>query len=313
MKKLLLAIGIAFVVVSCSQSNTKNEEGKAKALTPSLTAYKSLNGVDAIDAASRIQNFKDLTSQDVRPMKQSVWIKKEMLHDIVLMLDAEKQQGISEGRTDITDGIRIYFASDPSSTTTTHPLTTSIILVATKDNGASANDEISCPSRRRHLDYYEHSANAILYKLGSYEQNCSDGATCPGATLYNCPSCSSLPGCTSTPHDIPLPVALKMVADFHDHAINTYGEWFDLGLFEILDKETRHNGIRIYFATRPTSSNIDLSNRDAFVITTTEGTQNTDYYDCETAIAYRNLYKAKYVHARTPPQDNGELCPKNCN
>jgi hypothetical protein len=318
MKKLVFGIFIAVIAVSCKGNKTSSQEEKAKALISSAMAYKTLNGIEATEAASRIQNFKDLALLDVKPTIQSFWIKKEMLHDIVLMLDAEKQEQIAEGKPDVTDGIRIYFTSDGNATITTHPIKTSIALVSTKDNGKSGEDLSSCPSGRRHLDYYEHSANAILYTaITSFEQNCPGGPSCPGASLYNCTSCSGLPSCSATPHDIPLPIAIKMVADFHDHPINTNGEWFDLGLFEILDKETRHNGIRIYFATNPQSSYSALSQRDAFIITTTEDPNNTgintDYYDCNTAIAYKELYQNKYSHPRTPPQDNGELCPKNCN
>ena len=314
MKKLLIGILIILIAVSCKENKAK----VATPMTPIISVYKTLNGLDATDAAKKIQNFQDFTSLDRKPSVRSFWISKEMLHDIVLLLTSEKQQQIAEGRADITDGIRIYVTSDGKATVSTHPINISIALVSTKDNGASSEEAQSCPTGRRHLDYYDHSVNALLYSLRSFEQNCLNEAGCAGATLYNCPSCPGLPGCTSTPHDIPLPMAIQMVSNFHDHPINTHGEWFDLGLFEILDKETRHNGIRIYFSTYPKISNKYLSERDAFIITTTEDPNNTgtntDYYDCTTAAAYKKLYDSKkYAHSRTLPQDNGELCPNNCN
>ncbi|MGZ3814952.1 MAG: hypothetical protein ACXVB0_23315 [Mucilaginibacter sp.] len=306
MKKLLIGVFAIIIAIVFSQCNC----------SPSATTGRTLNDIDEVTAGKMMQHFEDLKGSDNAPVTETFWISKEMIHDIVTLLHSEIQQQKARGRKDTTDGVRIYFASDLS--VSTYPLNNKILLVSTKENGKALPGAQGCRSGKRHLDYYEHSASADLFKLSNHEIPCVS-AGCPGCLLYNS---SNPPGTVcNLPHDIPVSEAEEMVHYFmQNHTINTLGEWFDLCFFETMDRAKTPNGIRIYFARHKTCS-VDPSKsfRDAFVITTTKRDPKTgitvDYFDCDEDLgkSYQAAYQAKYQILGGVPADNGELCPTNCN
>jgi hypothetical protein len=321
MKKLVFGVLSILVIVSLCQCSCNS---------PSIT-YKTLNDVDGVTAGEMIQHFDDLRGNDNAPVSESFWISKEMIHDIVTLLD--KEVAVEKARRDshskdtligIPDGIRIYFASDP--TISTYPLNNTILLVSTKDNGKAPAGWKGCKSGRRHLDYYEHSTTDGLFKLSNHEIKC-ESAGCPGDSLYF-PVIYPDTNCR-LPHDISRKEAVEMVHYFTEkHTINTKGAWIDLSFFETMDKDTVLNGIRIYFARHKICQEDTTKNyRDAFVITTTKRNPKTgltaDYFDCDTidgtSATYEKAYRKKYNILPVTnvifsgPQDNTELCPDNCN
>jgi hypothetical protein len=313
MKKLALTICGVFILVC--------------AYAQSATIPVSLNGIDSATSIAMITHFQNNKNRDTVPVTTSVWFSREMIHDIVILLVAERKTQTARRGTgadsldttmDLTDGIRIYFASDP--TVNTVPLKTSVILVSTKDCGISLDSPASCKSGKRHHDYYTHLPNADLFKVGSLSgQLCNGNNNCIGDSLYTTGvNYIDDPNCSVLPHNISRKLAEQMVHGFGNHPINTTSEWFDLFFWEALDENLIYSGIRIYFSTHPKTPSQYTSLRDALVITTTkfdtETGTNVDYFDCPTSATYRAKYNSAHLGTSTSPgQDNGELCPFNCN
>jgi hypothetical protein len=144
-----------------------------------------------------INHFDSIKANDKSPTALSTWISKNEIHAIIELLDFEIKnekptQGTGDNARDdmigITDGIRIHFACDPNAINLQN--TTSIILVSTKDNGIY--DDASCPSGKKHLDYFSHSSDAALFKMGDIKGLLCDGkSNCSGTLLYPwlCPKC----------------------------------------------------------------------------------------------------------------------------
>jgi hypothetical protein len=110
--------------------------------------------------------------------------------------------------------------------------------------------------------------------------------------------------------------------------INSNAEWFDLSMWKTLDQDTTVSGIRIYFATNSKCKKDTneyeqkKSLRDGFVITPTKYNKDSgiheDNFKCNSSINYLNSYMSFYKNDKRrrllgPNQDNGELCPNNCN
>ena len=308
---LLIAVT---VFQGCKNNCSHNADSKI--------TFKTLNNVDAVTAGVMIEHFKDLEKDDKRPLPESVWLSKEVIHEMVTLLCAERDAQIKQLKSDkvkgITDGIRIYFGCDSSFHQP--PLHNIILLVSTKDNGPSVT---ACRSKKRHLDYYDHCASAPLFKLGSYGEICNEGIKCAGDSLYIKTGRITDKSCiVSLPHRIRRDSAEMMVQGCKDHPFNTYSEWFDLSFWKTIDEDKTHSGIRIYFATHLlVKTDITNSLRDALIITTTKYDQKTgtniDYFNCDTYDQYIKNYQKQYPKVADanflPTQDNGELCPFNCN
>ena len=127
MKKLIIGIFALLIVISFSRCSRN--------LSP--TTYKSLNGIDGVTAGMMIQHIKEIKQYDTAPEPETVWFSKEEIHDIISLLEREKRKQKAQGKTDTTDGFRIYFACDTSihSYKTRQDSIIKLILVSTKDNG----------------------------------------------------------------------------------------------------------------------------------------------------------------------------------
>lgn len=343
MKKLLSVVSSVFIVcifISCNSPKTDktvatNSNGNSKSTTPENLSI-SLNGIDSALAMRMINHFDSIKSKDKSPTPLSVWISKNEIHAIIDLLDSEiKNEKPTQGTGDnagddmmgITDGIRIHFACDPNAVDLQN--TTSIILVSTKDHGIY--NDASCPSGKKHLDYFTHSSDAALFKMGNINGlPCNGKSNCSGSLLYSllCTKCVDDPKCPWSPHNILVKQARKMVRNFGKQTINSNSEWFDLSMWKTLDRDTTVSGIRIYFATNSKCKN-DASEyekkkslRDGFVITPTKYNKDSgvheDNFKCNSGIDYFRSYVSfykndKYRKLLGPNQDNGELCPNNCN
>jgi uncharacterized protein YraI len=315
MKKLVFAISIAFIVlitISCKQNPSEKANSKASPQTGAQTIYATLNGIDAVKAATMMGYFNGIKGMDKSPTQTSIWFDSNTVNQIVQLLD-------SEG----ADGIRIYYVSD----TSVHvaPFKNSIILVSTKSSGA----DVSVPSGALHVDYYQHDGSNVLFgTLSAINGEVCYKNTCPGALLYTAcgPKCPGNSPCRpDNKHYIPRAVAEQMVASFGTHPVNTVSEWFEIGMFEAFARDKNYDGIRIYFATRLKQAGLEYSERDGFVITTTVAGSNgshVDDFECKTSNAFLNGYKSNHQYFVNKKivapftdngQDNGELCPTHCN
>jgi hypothetical protein len=291
---------------------------------PSKKAQISLNGIDEKIAEAMTYHFAQVKNQDKHPLAASIWFSKKEIHEIVTLLDKEKYYPESPSSIK-PDGLRIYFACDTFASRP--PFNTFVILVATTDNGPSGLSPIVCPSQRNHKDYYEHDAGARLFNMGyTRGEVCYGKARCEGNKLYNFGIYLDDPKCPPTPHHIRTQLARHMVATFENHVINTVSEWFDLATFERIDRDATPSGIHLYFATHPfsfTKKGKPFSKRDGFVIVPTKWNARThtdeDYFDCKTD-NYFNVFGTVQITTLDflmanggQGQDEGELCPDNCN
>ncbi|RKR80330.1 hypothetical protein BDD43_0427 [Mucilaginibacter gracilis] len=318
MKNLLFGLSVLLFAASCGQNKgstafpgaTAAEAKMRPMLPPASVKALSLNNIDKATALKMIDHFARYSAHDNKPSIVSYWISWDMLNAMVTMLDKELAAQTSTSKPGPIDGVRIYFAADPS--VTTFPLKPTIILVSTKDSGDFS------PQERLHHDYYEHAANDALFSLNSIVQ--PGVAAAPGAKLYAVSGERDDVNCVPLPHNITRDKAEKMVMGFKNHAINTVSEWFDLNMFEVLAKDPHHYGLRIYYATHP-NTDTGIEGRDAFVITTTlydaAARANVDVFDCSVISNVRKSYnknkKARSPLFPPPGDDNGELCPYNCN
>jgi hypothetical protein len=306
MKKVILLLIVA-IFISFAFSFKIN-----KTKTPPSIIYKTLNGVDQASADTMIRNFQATMTTDTRPVILNFFLSKDMLVKIVKLLDDEC---LAEGNAvHKTDGVRIYLAKK----TRTSPIT--LLLVSTIDSTITDSNKWC-----KHHDYYAHSLKEDLYRYAPLPIiSCDKLGNCPGAELYHSCGCPDDTSCyfPDHPHYLRRSVAEAMVQACHDHALTTKAEWFDKDMLKALSKDSKCQGIRIYFATHPKNDPITIDeNMDALVITTThkdliDTTIYRDYFDCKTLQSYfetsLKLHPNWYLHPLSPGQDNGELCPNNC-
>ncbi|HVW16295.1 MAG TPA: hypothetical protein VHB54_20855 [Mucilaginibacter sp.] len=319
---------------SLSDSTNLTVSNGAKSKVESDTWRITLNGVDSTNALAMTGHFKNYKKEDSRPLQKSVWFDKKTFHLIVRILEKERGKQVYDApvQKGMTDGLRIYFASDPTSST--GQLNNSIVLVSTKNNGL----DNTVPSKAYHLDYYDHKKDDSLFMdMTAIKGVISTRPKFPinlhGENLYN-PHLrlfeSENISC-SDPHFITRGRANKMANRFGKDTITTLSEWFDLKLLELIDRDTIHDGVRIYFARHPDKykSKIDTDvNKEAFLLITTKYHYNKllkkethdDYFDCKWTGNYF-LYVKKVLgwynklHAFDGTgggDDNGELCPTHC-
>jgi len=305
MKKILPLIAVILCITAISFTNNLKTNYKAK---PSLL-YESLNGVQLSDTQSMRDNFTSTMSTDMHPTILNFLITKPMLTDIVTLLNKELAAETSAGAVHKTDGIRIYFAkATPSSQIT-------LLIVSTIDS-----NNIVC----NHHDYFAHDPNALLYSSGLTFNLNPEPINSPGTQLYHVSGIPDDPSCdfTKNPNYIHRAIAEKMVMGCHDHVLTTKAEWISLKVINGMSSEKNCDGIRIYFATHLSDDLIpENQNKDGFILTTTHkdslGVYN-DYFDCEETTYLNEFLKGpkekNIVYSiDSAPEDNGSLCPNNCN
>ncbi|WP_183575851.1 hypothetical protein HDF18_18260 [Mucilaginibacter sp. X5P1] len=312
MKKLILLIAIISFMISCkSKTNSSNTDtstnttkSNVSGKTPTGSVYKTLNGVDQKTALDMITHFDTSFYNKQKLPQLNFWFGLEVLRDIVTLIRNDSVSQIKANHH--VDGIRIYYAASLDT-----PSKFSILLVTTVD---SVGDSL-------HRDYYLHSSERLFTDTG-IAGNVFKRGQCPGANLYNWKLGGFIDDITCNfkdhPHYIKRHMGRKMVKAFGSDVVNTRGEWFPKDLFEDAVNDSRCDGIRIYFAKHPPKGNIDtiFNNRDAFVIVTTKEDKKNkfnhkDYFDCNTFQESVSKYSGHDLFSAG--EDNGGLCPNNCN
>jgi hypothetical protein len=318
MKKLVLLMGLSFILLS------------GFGQTPILT---SLNGYNESVADSMIASFNKVGTQP--PQVTSVWFDKVMVQNMIALLNSENRTNRSP------DGIRIYYAYEP------HSKNETIVLVSTYDSGISNAD--SYEGDNYHYDNWMHSPSASLFNM----QTSINGKPCHddckhGALLYAKMGQPENVDCDpNNPHYLTRSLCEDMVIGYAKQQIkiNTRAEWFDLDMINGFMKVFQNNnvdGIRIYFALNPVNNSYTLyGGKDTFVIVPTTGLNtdpdfHKDYFDCSFAsdffkhsthklknqlnVKLKSYFSETDKATRdvmfTSPyggQDNGQLCPFNCN
>ncbi len=311
MKKLILLPTLLILVIFCNCKPKITATNTALPLTPPGTVHQTLDGIDSARAVAMIDTFQKYV-KTIKPVMYNFLIKKDTLYKIIKVLTDEYDYEIKNHLKDTTDGIRIYFGSDPKIFSSV-----SILLVSTFHS-----DKID-----HHYDYYTHSDTSGLIKLKLNGEPGVLATLSTGAALYStCDTCKDDTNCdyNHNPHYLKRHVAEKMVQNYGKYTPvkQTYAEFFDLKMLQAFLKDPKCDGIRIYFAQHLPTDSVYPS-RICFVITTTQkysGSQTiyTDYFDCKTLQAYFMDYKKRYPNTwyekpLYPGQDNGELCPDNCN
>ncbi|MGZ3929195.1 MAG: hypothetical protein ACXVJG_19705, partial [Mucilaginibacter sp.] len=117
-------------------------------------------------------------------------------------------------------------------------------------------------------------------------------------------------------------VGEKMVQAFYGKPFNAKSEWFDIAMLQYLVGEMndeQDDGIRVYFARGAAGvSKPDDIDKARFVIVTTRPAVNPlthapihkDYFDCIHPVLVAAVNKGT---KKQGVNDNGELCPTNCN
>ncbi|HZY36619.1 MAG TPA: hypothetical protein VFE53_08220 [Mucilaginibacter sp.] len=307
--------------------------------TNTVIAEKSLNGIPYA-AANKMIQAAQVTNVDPTPANTQIWFSKQVITAVYNLLMHEDSVGIVK-----PDGIRVYFASgDTTNAAPTH-FNNGIVVVSTYRSGViqiDANHRVNI-----HTDYFEHDVNSALFNIRSDSLSgliTHDNDATSGSMLYNTCNCDSLDTCvTSSNHFIKRSDGEALVHAFQGQAFKAKSEWFDINMLINLYYEMQcsdEDGIRIYFA-RGTARESNLADvgKARFVIVTTEPKTNSinnalvpihkDRFDCYCTIKPTATLSQKAVllafgkKAAAVKQiknkkngggnDNGELCPNNCN
>jgi hypothetical protein len=320
MKKLIFLIYAAILSTTCS--------GQA------------LNGYTEPEALQMITPFYNLGSQ--APQVTSVWFDKTIILNMVALLNYEAKPNV---RPLPADGIRIYFAVNGGKQT--------VVIVSTEDRGLYNSLSVEKDNFHDDYYDHSSSAALFKMQPPISGETCYGMDCNKVALLYgNSWDTDTCQYTADNPHYLSRSKCENMVHAFvgQQTPINTRGEWFDLKLlnaFADVLKNQPFDGVRIYFARHtPNGDTIypDYEDKDAFVIVPTRTVPNSspaisrqDFYDCSmanynpTEPEIRLLKKAQpknnfngipsynkltfNFEANTSGggQDNGELCPYNCN
>lgn len=299
MKKLVLFI-ICFVLLG----------GKTKVHSQGI----SLNGVQRADAIAMVNFYQQNRKQDINPTRQSMWFDAATFKRIVDLLIKERDHPKDSAHP--TDGLRIYFASNVG--VGPGRLRNTIIMMPTRQAG----DNPSVLSGKFHHDYFDHTPADSIMLAASKEKLYEKRFYRRGEQLYNHHRQTEAPCTDPGPHYIDRDKAEQMVQNFGLDTMTTNSEWFDLDLLEgFVNDPHPHDGIRLYFAkhgpTDPVINNQDVKNKEAFIWVPTQShgiplfKTHKDYFDCGTVRQALAKFRP-LVDSGPGGQDNGELCPSNC-
>ena len=322
MKKIILlinffAIPILFIpkakgccnYTSLSNNIEKNNVTLNKPLGD--VVYKTLNGVLQSTACGKTADFDTNYYYKQKLPQLNFWFGITVVKEIVNLIHDEFVLQASASHK--VDGIRIYFASNSKTSSI------SILLVTTLDSiGAVGNTP-------EHHDYYQHSSSEPLFSDQNIAGQSFTRNECSGANLYKWRLFGFVDDITckfkNHPHYVRRHTGRKMVKSFGSDVINTKAEWIPTSVLEDAINDPKCDGIRIYFGKHPAKDKVDsiYNNRDAFVIVTTkvdkkDNTNHIDYFDCSTfqRSADKNTHAPFIERVFSPGQDNGSLCPNNC-
>jgi hypothetical protein len=319
MKRLLSTFALAaLMMAACNQAGTTATKADsvsaiaAKALAPppnSDIVRETLDGIPEKDALQMIANFKpDAETNTIT----TFFIKKDMLMLLNDMLAKEIAAPLPGGRHYRTDGIRIYFGKE----TPTSP-DIRLIVVATTDSIKFIPPPPSLPSNEKmHHDYYDH-LQALLHSSTVPLKITTEPQDMNKAVLYKvCGDCDREPSCDGVkkPGAIARSYAESMVQNFKGKIISTNAVWFDADRLKRIAEGSSFAGLRIYMATYPDAT-YNANGLSTLVLTTVDAT-GKDYFYCESeTIPFIKGGKRilKYRPLWGPGENNGSLCPNNCN
>ncbi len=309
MKKLLFYPMLALtVIVGCKSGNDEKTQASADTATAIVApavevamagtkVKKTLNNVDSAQASILIANYKKgRAGKGMVVENVSYFFDRRMVIKILAYLAKE------DGNI---DGIRFYLGKSSATDAAT------VLLPITTKAGTGAD---------KHIDYYDHDAGLFdTARVVTLRVNTK--GTDPGAVLYEkCPTCPDLEkGCTLTKGSLPRSYAEKMIQGFDGRNMNTDAIWLPLDLFKNMAKEKSFNGIRVYFGTYPDGKYTppgqpSYAGRNTLVLTYVDR-DGMDDFNCN---PMRVAAKSSDVNALDgggsagPPQNNGGLCPNNC-
>ncbi|MDB5005396.1 MAG: hypothetical protein JWQ34_3621 [Mucilaginibacter sp.] len=274
----------------------------------------SLNGIPQDEAKEMVDFYQQNRGQDTGPTRQSMWFDAATFKRIVDLLLKEKAD--PRHSADPTDGMRIYFASNLG--VGPGRLRNTIIMMPTRKAGPNT----AVISGSFHHDYFDHDPADVAILAASKEKLYTKRFYRRGEQLYN-HNRRPEPPCTDPgPHYIDRNKAEQMVQKFGWDTMTTNSEWFDLDLLEdFVNDPHPHDGIRLYFAkhgpTDPDINKQEVKNKEAFIWVPTQShgiplfKTHKDYFDCGTARKALAKFRPLVI-AGPGGQDNGELCPSNC-
>lgn len=301
-----------------------------RAMGQQQPVYKSLNGIIDTVAKKMINNYETYIKSNKLILKQqNVWFDKTTFKSMTDYIDSINTANVNQPQKPKIDGVRMYLGMSGNASS---KFVFQVIMVATVYDGYCD----TCPSKGYHKDiYFDASASLFQSKriqgrtmfrrkifgqgerLYTPDTDTSDDVVCPN----------------TEPHYITRKQAETWVAnDTSKVGMITNSEWFEIGLLDTLANDTKHDGIRIYLAKHgPNDTDKyqkNIKNKDICIFETTESSWFThrDYFDCNTTAGYFNKYLNKLKNSNSPydkilaegggtnsgGQDNGELCPDNC-
>lgn len=307
MKKLLPFLMLAVIIMAGCNSGNDEKSGAttdtsavaAEAVmvdvaTSGTTEKKTLNNVDSATAKLWIENYKKARATPGMVVENVSYVfNKRMVNKILAYLSKEGGN---------VDGIRFYLAK--KSTTDAE---TMLLLVSTK---AGSDAE-------KHTDYYEH--DKLLFDTARVVTlRVNKKGTDPGSVLYDkCPTCPDLEnGCKLSKGALPRSYAEKMIQGFDGKNMNTDAIWLPLSLFKNMAMEKSFDGIRVYFGTYPDGTYTppnqpSYAGRNTIVLTYIDK-NGVDDFNCSPITIKSQVAGKDGGGSAGPPQNNGGLCPNNC-
>lgn len=307
MKKLLPFLMLAVILMAGCNSGSDQKSGAANdtsavaaeqimvdVATSGATEKKTLNNVDSATAKLWIENYKKARATPGMVVGNVSYVfNKRMVNKILAYLSKEGGD---------VDGIRFYLAKK-----STIDAETMLLLVSTK-TGASAD---------KHTDYYEH--DKLLFDTARIVTlRINKKGTDPGAVLYDkCPTCPDLEnGCKLSKGALPRSYAEKMIQGFDGKNMNTDAIWLPLSLFKNMAREKSFDGIRVYFGTYPDGTHTppnqpSYAGRNTIVLTYIDK-NGVDDFNCTLGTEKSEVVTMDDGGSAGPPQNNGSLCPNNC-
>ncbi|MES2377020.1 MAG: hypothetical protein V4553_10600 [Bacteroidota bacterium] len=322
MKRLLSTLALAAsMLAGCNQAGTTATTAdsvgtmSAKALVApqaGTIVRETLDGIPEKDALQMIKNFQTSSATQTYPI-ESFFIKKDMLVLLNDMLAKEMAAPLTGGRNYHTDGIRIYFGKEQPTSTNIK-----LIIVSTTDSIGFIPPPPAHPSTppdKMHHDYYDH-LQAALHQTTVPLKITPEPLNLSGALLRTVCNCDFEASCATVnrPGAIVRSYAEKMVQNFNGRVMTTHSVWFDAARLRKMVGEQSFAGLRIYMATYHDNT-YNANGKSTFVLTTVDNT-NSDYFYCENDTTYFMKNGKRIIRYRPlwgPAEDNGSLCPNNCN
>jgi hypothetical protein len=300
---------------------------------------QSLSGYSKTEVKSMVARFNTWGTQ--LPQITSVWFDKSIIKNIILLLNSRDSQRHQ------VDGLRIYYAYDNSV-----PAKQTVVIVATTNGGQTNSQSAEHDDYHYDYYKHDPAAPLFHMSIPINGKTCHDTCKGGALLYTKSGKPDDVTCDMSSPHYLSRSMAEDMVISFArlGSRISSQSEWFDLdminGFTDEFDGNPAIDGIRIYFAKHLINDSYTFyRGMDTFVIVPTTGSTtdpdfHRDFFDCHFASTFfkNSIYnlknrintrlkkrfkylakkrgaQLKRAYKQAPPyggQDNGELCPDNC-